>query len=218
MDRYGNRDGVNGLGAGYDPYTYQPMMRAFFYGGRFPQEITRAQEENPEAARHIGAIFQFGQWFQGAMPEAYNAMMARNPAALDPLAIVANGTLVATRPASSSGNSLAGMGDIIYDTNGQPYDTGESVGYNSGDWQGSVTAWGKSLTDFAKNYLVYDSQKRLLDANIKRAEQGLPPLDASAYGLGLNVGLTPATQKLVLYGLIGLAGLAIFSGMSRRRA
>jgi hypothetical protein len=63
--------------------------------------------------------------------------------------------------------------------------------------------------------LTFSQQSDINKINLERARQGLPPLDAAYTGVGVNVGLSPATQKLVIYG--GLAALAflIFNSMTR---
>ena len=63
--------------------------------------------------------------------------------------------------------------------------------------------------------LTFSQQSDINKINLERARQGLPPLDAAYTGVGVNVGLSPATQKLVIYG--GLAALAflIFNSVTR---
>lgn len=56
-------------------------------------------------------------------------------------------------------------------------------------------------------YTLADSQRRLLNVQLQRAQQGLPPLSTDQYGLGLNVGLSPETTKLIGFGLLGAAAL-----------
>jgi len=63
----------------------------------------------------------------------------------------------------------------------------------------------------AQSVVLADSQRRLLNAQLSRAQQGLPPLDASQYGLGVNLGLSPDTLKLVGFGLLGLAAVFYLS-------
>lgn len=43
------------------------------------------------------------------------------------------------------------------------------------------------------------SQQKLINANLQRAQQGLPPLDISSVTPGVTVGLSPQTQKLLMY-------------------
>jgi hypothetical protein len=48
-----------------------------------------------------------------------------------------------------------------------------------------------------------------MQLNIERAKNGLPPLDIASYsGIGVNVGLSPETKNLLIYG--GIALLAVF--------
>ena len=58
-------------------------------------------------------------------------------------------------------------------------------------------------------------QQQLMSLNIERAKQGLPPLDIAQYtGVGVNVGLSPATQQLVLVLGLGRVGI-LFLGRRR---
>lgn len=55
-----------------------------------------------------------------------------------------------------------------------------------------------------------DTAQKVTDIQLQRAQQGLAPLNTSALGLpgvGVNVGLSDSTSKLVMYG--GLALLAV---------
>jgi hypothetical protein len=52
------------------------------------------------------------------------------------------------------------------------------------------------------------AQHDLLQANIDRAKQGLPPLTAQNYMPGVNVGVTSDTQKLIL-GVVGITAAAL---------
>jgi hypothetical protein len=56
-----------------------------------------------------------------------------------------------------------------------------------------------------KAIVLADSQRKLLNVQMQRAQQGLPPLDSGQYGLGVSMGLSPDTQKLLLYGVGALA-------------
>lgn len=80
----------------------------------------------------------------------------------------------------------------------------------SGDWLTQIAQVGQGL-------LTWDQQRRLQEINITRAQQGLPPLDASAYGYGVNVGLSPQTRQLLMYGGIALAGYLVLKEMRRGR-
>ena len=61
----------------------------------------------------------------------------------------------------------------------------------------------------APTLVMANSQRQLLDVQLQRAQQGLPPLDASQYGVGVSVGLSPDVQKYLLIGGVALLA-AIF--------
>lgn len=71
-------------------------------------------------------------------------------------------------------------------------------------------SWMDTLKRIIPSLTMTAQQYQLMQLNIERAKQGLPPIDISAYsGVGVNVGLSPDTQKLIIYG--GLALLAVFA-------
>ena len=57
-----------------------------------------------------------------------------------------------------------------------------------------------------------DYQRRILNAQLERARQGLPPMQPSEYAPAINVGLSPQTRNLLIYG-----GLALVAVMLLRR-
>jgi hypothetical protein len=74
--------------------------------------------------------------------------------------------------------------------------------------------WLSAAFRVANSALLAESQRRLLKVQIERAKAGMQPLDASQYGLGVNVGLSPQTIKLL--GL-GAAALVVVYLISRKR-
>lgn len=57
-----------------------------------------------------------------------------------------------------------------------------------------------------------DQQRQIMQLNIERARQGLPPVDPAQYsGLGVQVGLAPQTQNLILIGLLGLGAVLLLA-------
>lgn len=54
-------------------------------------------------------------------------------------------------------------------------------------------------------------QKEILDIQMERARQGLPPLDPSQYGVGVTVGLSPDVKRWLLIGGAGLAAVLLLS-------
>lgn len=78
---------------------------------------------------------------------------------------------------------------------------------------------GQSWTDALKTALPIVAatyqQKQILDVQVQRAQQGLPPLDASQFAAGVNVGLSPQTLQYILLGAGGIA-LALFLGLHKK--
>lgn len=74
-----------------------------------------------------------------------------------------------------------------------------------------------ALARVAQTYLLADSQRRLLNIQLQRAEQGLPPLNSAQYGIGasVNVGVAPDTQKTLLIGLGILAAVLVLPKLIR---
>lgn len=68
--------------------------------------------------------------------------------------------------------------------------------------------WITTISRAMSTVIMADAQRRVLNVQLERAKQGLPPMDSSQYGLGLSVGLSPTVERLVLFG--GLALLAVF--------
>lgn len=68
--------------------------------------------------------------------------------------------------------------------------------------------WYVTAQKLATALLMSDQQRKLLDLQIERARQGLPPLDVSRYtGAAVQVGIAPQTQNLLMLG--GVALLAV---------
>lgn len=89
-----------------------------------------------------------------------------------------------------------------------------------------------SLADTIKNtvlalsqgYLTYEqtqAQKKVLDLQLQRAKQGLPPLDinSESFGVGpsVSVGLSPSTKQLLMWGGIGLGAVILLPRLLARR-
>jgi len=74
--------------------------------------------------------------------------------------------------------------------------------------------WSTTLQRVMTGLVATEQQRQLLQIQLTRAQQGLPPLDASAYGMGVNVGLSPQTLNALMLG--GIA-LAVVFFMSRKR-
>jgi hypothetical protein len=83
--------------------------------------------------------------------------------------------------------------------------------------QAPQESWTQALLrvgpDLAKTLVTADAQRKLLDVQMQRAAQGLPPLNSSNYGLGVSVGLDPNMQR---YLLLGGAALLMLLLLKRR--
>lgn len=80
---------------------------------------------------------------------------------------------------------------------------------------GTNTPWWETAAKVASTLIMANYQREMLNVQLDRAQKGLPPIDAAQYGIGVNVGLSANTQKLLLFGAIAIGGLALF--MSARR-
>lgn len=63
-----------------------------------------------------------------------------------------------------------------------------------GGFKSVVSSVTTALPSLAKTYVEYDVQKRLIEANTKRAGQGLPPVQYDASGQLVVAGGIPYTQ------------------------
>lgn len=76
---------------------------------------------------------------------------------------------------------------------------------------------GESWIDTAQRALTMlvmtNSQRQLMQINLERARQGLPPISAAQAGLSVGVEVGADTKQLLIYG--GLALLAVLA-LSRR--
>lgn len=69
--------------------------------------------------------------------------------------------------------------------------------------------WIAAISRAMGQVAMADYQRRLLNVQLERARQGLPPLDASQYGVGVTVGAAPQLNLLLLGGLALVAILVL---------
>lgn len=74
-------------------------------------------------------------------------------------------------------------------------------------------SWISAISRAMTTVAMAETQRQILKAQLDRARQGLPPLQPSEYAPAINVGLSPQTRNLLLYG--GLALVAVL--LLRRR-
>jgi hypothetical protein len=78
-------------------------------------------------------------------------------------------------------------------------------------------SWADTLIRILPNLAMGAQQIELMIINAERARKGQPPLDARAYsGAYVNVGLDPATQKLVTYAGLGILALFVLNMATRK--
>jgi len=69
-------------------------------------------------------------------------------------------------------------------------------------------SWIDTLTKLVPALTMTVQQVQLMQLNIERAKNGLPPIDIASYsGIGVNVGISPATRNLLIYGGIALVAV-----------
>lgn len=77
--------------------------------------------------------------------------------------------------------------------------------------------WYETAQKILTGLVMTQQQRQLMELNIERARQGLPPIDINRYsGVGVNVGLSAGTQQLVTYALLGLGAFLILNMYTRR--
>lgn len=70
-------------------------------------------------------------------------------------------------------------------------------------------SWPDTLTRLIPALTLTIQQVQLMQLNVERAKKGLPPVDIASYtGIGVNVGLSPDTKNLLIFG--GIALVAVF--------
>jgi hypothetical protein len=79
---------------------------------------------------------------------------------------------------------------------------------------------GESWTDtwgrIASSVLMTVQQYQLINLNTERAKKGQPPVDIASYsGVGVNIGLSPSTQQLLIFGGLAVAALVFFNRSSK---
>jgi len=77
--------------------------------------------------------------------------------------------------------------------------------------------WTDTFAKIATSLGLGVQQYQLMNLNVQRARQGLPPIDVASYsGAGVNIGLSPGTQQLVTYAGLALVGLLLLNMATRK--
>jgi hypothetical protein len=84
--------------------------------------------------------------------------------------------------------------------------------------QGSSSQpWYETLASALPLLIMTEQQRQLLQVQVDRAKQGLPPLDVSQYGAGVNVGLSQSTQQMFWWLGAGVVALGALVFLAPRR-
>ena len=77
--------------------------------------------------------------------------------------------------------------------------------------------WTDTFAKIATSLGLGVQQYQLMNLNVERARQGLPPIDVARYsGAGVNIGLSAGTQQLVTYAGLALVGLLLLNMATRK--
>lgn len=115
-------------------------------------------------------------------------------------------------------------GDLSYDTEtGLYYDAATDSVIDPGTVANTAVAnndWG-FLADIANvipTIVAGLNSYQISQINIARAQKGMPLINAQALSpqVGVNVGLSSQTTKMLMWGAAGLAGVFLLSRMGRR--
>jgi hypothetical protein len=72
--------------------------------------------------------------------------------------------------------------------------------------------WTDTYGRIASSLLMTVQQYQLINLNTERAKKGLPPVDIASYsGVGVNIGLSPSTQQLLIFGGLAVAALVLLT-------
>lgn len=121
------------------------------------------------SSAHVASVAKFSVWLSQAHPDVYAKIAQQHPELLVPTQLVASGQLAA-RGAKLSGLSVYDESDTTYD-----YDqtTSAAPTYVATNWGADISSF---ISQVSGATLQAKAQNALLNTNIARAEQGLPPL------------------------------------------
>lgn len=77
-----------------------------------------------------------------------------------------------------------------------------------------------AFSQFGTAWANYKNQAQWNQLQLQRAQQGLPPLSTTGYGapgVGVNVGVSPQVQQLLIFGGIGLGALLLVNTVAGKR-
>jgi len=92
---------------------------------------------------------------------------------------------------------------------GSPIPFQGMAGMGEGEMQ-SQTDW-QGISNNIRDLITMYNQQRILDANIERGRQGLPPLNTAQIAPTYNVGLSPDTKNMLILGGIALVAVLLLT-------
>lgn len=110
--------------------------------------------------------------------------------------------------ADATTGQLFSIADVAYQT--QISDAANSAA-SSGDW-GSLSSIIDSLGSGAKDIVTALNSFQLQQLNLKRAQQGLAPLNPAQYAPQVGLNLSAGTMNLIMYGMIGIGAIMLLKG------
>lgn len=107
---------------------------------------------------------------------------------------------------------MSGLGDSLtpIDVTAQLMPTTPAP--SSGGWASDIAS---ALTSLAPTVIATVDQQKIFNTQLSRAQNGLPPLNTTSYGLpSMSGALSTLTSPLIL--VLGLGGLFLFAGRRRK--
>ncbi len=140
----------------------------------------------------------FMAWLSRAHPQLFSLVQVRYPN----LALYTqNGDPAAVIP-----GMLAGVGDLLSPVNVTASTIATPSNSSGGFWSGLAS----SLTQLAPTVIATVDQQKIFNTQLSRAQQGLPPLDTTSYGLPSMTGAISAlTTPVIVIGALGLGFLIL---------
>lgn len=97
------------------------------------------------------------------------------------------------------------------DTTGRPTVTQAAAIAAANPASSSVVDWLKALAEAVPKALQLYNAQQIAAVNVKRAQSGLAPLNAGLYGPQVGVGMNADTQRMMIYGALGIGALLLLS-------
>lgn len=159
-----------------------PNLSVYFDAPAVAPSPNEVDQKPVDKAKAAG-IVTFSQWLEANYPDVYKSVIYTRPELLMPEFALAGIRRYAN-----------GLGED------QPQEKTEPQ-----------TDWGTRLISVIEKIVPAYQQQQLFKMQIRRAEQGLPPIDPSSFAPTVNVGVEANTRNLMLFGFIGLGVLFLLA-------